>query len=54
MAKILTCYLAGPIANTNEAQRTHWRKKLSKRLKQIDWRCVDPTIHGEETWSPVH
>lgn len=39
----LKVYLAGPISNCNEKQRTEWRKRLKQVLMGKGFDCLDPT-----------
>src|SRR5271166_348562 len=36
-------YLAGPMTNCSERQKTEWRKKLKSALVKEGFRCLDPT-----------
>jgi hypothetical protein len=40
--KLLTVYLAGPMTNCSERQKTVWRKRVKEQLKH-DFKCLDPT-----------
>ena len=40
--KLLNVYLAGPMTNCSERQKTVWRKRVREQLKH-DFKCIDPT-----------
>ena len=40
--KLLSVYLAGPMTNCSERQRTVWRKRFKEALKS-EFKCLDPT-----------
>jgi hypothetical protein len=43
MAKdLLKVYLAGPMTNGSERQKTVWRKRVEDALK-TEFKCLDPT-----------
>ncbi len=42
MSKMLSVYLAGPMTNCSERQKTVWRKRMKAALKN-DFKCLDPT-----------
>ncbi len=46
-----TIYLAGPISNCNEKQRTAWRRAITSKLKQSGHTVEDPADHMEN-WTP--
>ena len=46
-----TVYLAGPISNCNQRQRTEWRKRLKTQLEPFGWVCIDPADHLND-WTP--
>lgn len=41
--KKLNIYLAGPITNCSERQKTEWRKRMKAALGREGYKCVDPT-----------
>jgi hypothetical protein len=43
MKNALNVYLAGPITNCSERQKTEWRKRMKAALVREGYRCVDPT-----------
>jgi ATP cone domain-containing protein len=43
--KSLTVYLAGPVSNCNEKQKTAWREEIKKELKKYNHRWKDPVDH---------
>ena len=40
--KLLNVYLAGPMTNCSERQKTVWRKRVKEALK-TEFKCLDPT-----------
>jgi hypothetical protein len=46
----LSIYLAGPVTNCNEKQKTEWRKTIKAKLSKLGHEAVDPTDHIE--WTP--
>ncbi len=42
MSKMLSVYLAGPMTNCSERQKTVWRKRIKDAIKR-DFKCLDPT-----------
>jgi hypothetical protein len=42
MKKLLNVYLAGPMTNCSERQKTVWRKRVKDALK-TEFKCLDPT-----------
>jgi hypothetical protein len=44
-------YLAGPVTNCNEKQRTEWRKAIRSRLAKLGHKWIDPSEH--EDWTPL-
>ena len=51
MAK-LRAYLAGPVSNCNQKQRTEWRKDLRARLERLGYDWIDPARHTTD-WTPL-
>ena len=47
----LTIYLAGPVSNCNEWQKTEWRKSIKTMLARLGHKCIDPTDHAG-AWTP--
>jgi hypothetical protein len=45
----LRMYLAGPVTNCNEKQKTEWRKAIKARLAKLGHKCIDPTDHSSWT-----
>ena len=43
MTKTLTVYLAGPMTNCSDRQKTEWRKRMKTILGREGYRCLDPT-----------
>jgi nucleoside 2-deoxyribosyltransferase len=43
MSKKLRVYLAGPMTNCNEKQRTEWRKRIQAELPPLEYEVLDPT-----------
>ncbi|HYH00327.1 MAG TPA: ATP cone domain-containing protein [Terriglobales bacterium] len=48
--QILNIYLAGPVTNCNERQKTEWRKRIKGNLANLGHRWIDPAEH--QTWTP--
>ncbi|HEV7676331.1 MAG TPA: hypothetical protein VGQ12_17500 [Candidatus Angelobacter sp.] len=46
----LTVYLAGPVSNCNDKQKTEWRIAVKSKLTRFGHKCIDPTDHT--TWTP--
>jgi hypothetical protein len=46
----LSIYLAGPVTNCNDKQKTEWRTAIEARLAKLGHKCIDPTDHV--TWAP--
>jgi len=46
----LSLYLAGPVTNCNEKQKTEWRKTIQSKLAKLGHKCIDPTDHSD--WTP--
>ena len=40
--KLLNVYLAGPMTNCSERQKTVWRKRVKEALR-TEFKCLDPT-----------
>jgi nucleoside 2-deoxyribosyltransferase len=51
-APTLTVYLAGPVSNCNDNQRTKWREAIKAKLWQFGHKTKDPTDHGKD-WTPL-
>jgi hypothetical protein len=46
----LSMYLAGPVTNCNEKQKTECRKEIKSRVSKLGHKCIDPTDHSG--WTP--
>lgn len=46
-----TIYLAGPISNCNDKQRTKWREAVRTELKKREYECIDPASFDD--WLPL-
>ena len=44
-------YLAGPVTNCNEKQKTEWRKAIRSRLAKLGHKWIDPSEHVG--WTPL-
>lgn len=44
-------YLAGPVTNCNEKQRTEWRRAIKSRLAKVGHKWIDPSEHVG--WTPL-
>jgi len=44
-------YLAGPVTNCNEKQKTEWRKAIKFRLAKLGHKWIDPSEHVD--WTPL-
>lgn len=44
-------YLAGPVSNCNEKQKTEWRKAIKSRLAKLGHKWIDPSEHVD--WTPL-
>jgi nucleoside 2-deoxyribosyltransferase len=49
--RALTVYLAGPVSNCNEKQKTNWRKEARSALAKLRYRYIDPADHRTD-WKP--
>lgn len=47
----LSMYLAGPVTNCNEKQRTEWRKAIKSKLAKLGYDWIDPSEHID--WTPM-
>src|ERR1700722_4445896 len=45
-------YLAGPVSDWNEKQRTEWRSAIKGKLTKLGHNTKDPTAHGKN-WTPL-
>jgi uncharacterized coiled-coil protein SlyX len=48
----LCMYLAGPVTNCNEQQKTVWRKVIKSKLAALGHECIDPTDPDHSDWTP--
>jgi len=44
-------YLAGPVSNCNEKQKTEWRRAIKSRLAKLGHKWIDPSEHVD--WTPL-
>jgi putative component of toxin-antitoxin plasmid stabilization module len=49
----LNVYLAGPVTNCNEKQKTEWRKAIKSKLAALGHQCIDPTDPDHIDWTPL-
>lgn len=51
--RILSIYLAGPVTNCNEKQKTEWRKAIKAKVAALGHQCIDPTDPNHTDWTPL-
>jgi hypothetical protein len=49
--RVLSIYLAGPVTNCNEKQKTEWRKAIKAKLAKAGHKSIDPVDHTD--WRPL-
>jgi nucleoside 2-deoxyribosyltransferase len=47
----LSIYLAGPVTNCNEKQKTEWRKAIKAKIAKAGHKSIDPVDHTD--WRPL-
>jgi putative component of toxin-antitoxin plasmid stabilization module len=51
--RTLSIYLAGPVTNCNEKQKTEWRKAIKAKVAGLGHQCIDPTDPNHTDWTPL-